>query len=276
MKCRMDIELNWIERGSGMPLVLLHGNGESLESFRHQIGYFSKSYRVIAVDTRGHGRSERGSAPFTLKQFAKDLKALLDSRGIRRVYLLGFSDGGNIALIFTLKYPDYVERLILNGANLYPLGMKLSVFVPIALAYAGAAVRATGHGMPVAACAAGAGINAASAPAIPSPKREKALKEKELLGLMLKEPRIRPGRLQRIVCPTLVIAGTRDMIRTRHTCLIAERIPGARLVLLPGDHFIACKRSREFNRVVKCFLEEVQERGMDAGVPVSGRQGGAE
>ena len=68
----MDIKLHFTEKGAGEPLILLHGNGESSEYFIHQIGYFSSKYRVIAVDTRGHGRSPRGSAAFTIRQFAEE------------------------------------------------------------------------------------------------------------------------------------------------------------------------------------------------------------
>ena len=112
------------ESGSGQPMVLLHGNGEDSSYFVNQISFFESKYLVIAVDTRGHGRSPRGRGTFTLERFADDLKGFLDRRGLRRIILLGFSDGGNIALIFALKYPGYVDRLILNGANLNPFGMK--------------------------------------------------------------------------------------------------------------------------------------------------------
>ena len=252
MRNGMDITLNVMERGSGKPLVLLHGNGESLEYFKSQIRYFSRSYRVIAVDTRGHGGSERGSAPFTLKQFAKDLKALLDTMGIRKISLLGFSDGGNIALIFALKYPDSVERLILNGANLNPFGMKASALIPIAFEYAAAVVKASGGSDALRHMTGGEDRK------ISAQKRE-AVRKKELFGLMIREPWIRPKHLQEISCPTLVIAGTKDMIRTSHTRLIAERIRSARLVLLSGDHFIAAGRSRAFNRAVERFLRESEE-----------------
>ena len=120
----MDIALNYIETGEGFPLVLLHGNGEDHTYFKRQMEPFSQRYRVIALDTRGHGGSPRGSAPFTLDQFAGDLKEFLDRKGITRCHLLGFSDGGNIALLFALKYPQYVEKLVLNGANLRPSGVK--------------------------------------------------------------------------------------------------------------------------------------------------------
>lgn len=252
MRNGMDITLNVMERGSGKPLVLLHGNGESLEYFKSQIRYFSRSYRVIAVDTRGHGGSERGSAPFTLKQFAKDLKALLDTMGIRKISLLGFSDGGNIALIFALKYPDSVERLILNGANLNPFGMKASALIPIAFEYAAAVVKASGGSDALRHMTGGEDRK------ISAQKRE-AVRKKELFGLMIREPWIRPKHLQEISCPTLVIAGTKDMIRTSHTRLIAKRIRSTRLVLLRGDHFIAAGRSRAFNRAVERFLRESEE-----------------
>ena len=116
----MDITLNYAEAGAGFPLVLLHGNGENHTYFKRQMEPFSQQYRVIALDTRGHGKSPRGTAPFTLEQFAGDLKEFLDQRGITKCHLLGFSDGGNIALLFALRYPQYVEKLILNGANLTP------------------------------------------------------------------------------------------------------------------------------------------------------------
>ena len=69
----MDIKLNYIEKGTGFPFILLHGNGENNEYFIHQVEHFSKSYRVIAIDTRGHGVSLRGNEEFTIRQFAKDL-----------------------------------------------------------------------------------------------------------------------------------------------------------------------------------------------------------
>lgn len=104
----MDIQLNYIEKGSGFPLLLLHGNGENLDYFAHQIEYFSKFYRVIAVDTRGHGKSPLGDAPFTIRQFAEDLFAFMDTLRLPKAHILGFSDGANTALTFALKYPERV------------------------------------------------------------------------------------------------------------------------------------------------------------------------
>lgn len=225
----MDIQLYYEERGKGMPLILLHGNGEDGTYFTSQLEEFSKDYRVIALDTRGHGRSPRGTGPFSLERFVEDLKGFLDEKGICRAILLGFSDGGNIALLFALKYPSYVERLILNGANLSPDGVKRSVQRPIELGYA-----ITG---------------------LFSAFSQRAAKNRELLGLMVKEPHIPPEKLGDLHMPVLVIAGTEDMIREDHTRQIASALPRGRLVLVAGDHFIARKNCFEFNRAVREFLE---------------------
>ena len=231
----MDIQLNYLERGAGAPLLLLHGNGENLAYFRSQIDFFSASYRVIAVDTRGHGGSPRGEAPFTIAQFAEDLLSFMDSLHLSSAHILGFSDGGNIALCFALKHPERVRRLILNGANLDPSGVKRRVQLPIELGYA-LARRFSGR----------------------SPR---ARRNAELLGLMVNEPHIAPEQLRHLNLPVLVIAGERDMIRTSHTRCIAASLPDARLALLPGDHFVAAKNPVAFNAAVAQFLEEPDTEG---------------
>ncbi len=229
----MDISLHYSERGSGEPLILLHGNGEDGSYFERQLEHFSKSYRVIAVDTRGHGKSPRGEAPFTIGQFAHDLAGFMDSLGLESAIILGFSDGANIAMRFALSYPERVKALILNGGNLDPSGIKPMVQIPIELGYrltkifAGKSPEAKGH--------------------------------MELLGLMVNDPNISPEELGRIRAPAMVIAGTRDMVKESHTRLIAGSIPGAKLSIIEGDHFIAGKRPGRFNEAVGEFLREIEE-----------------
>lgn len=226
----MDISLHYLEKGQGKPLILLHGNGEDNSYFVYQVAYFSRFYRVMAIDTRGHGQSPRGTAPFSIQQFAEDLRGFLDQHDIPKAHILGFSDGGNIALTFALHNPERVDRLILNGANLFPAGVKSTVQLPIVLGYHTASLFAK--------------------------RSPKAKENAALLGLMVKEPNIRPEELNGLTVPTLVIAGTKDMIRESHTRLIARSLPNARLVLLPGDHFIANKEPAAFNRAVRDFLNE--------------------
>lgn len=226
----MPFGLYYTEKGFGTPLVLLHGNGENGEYFKNQIDYFAKKYRVIAVDTRGHGKSPRGNKPFRLETFADDLKNFLDENNLKRVNLLGFSDGGNIALIFTLKYPDYVNKLAVNGANLFPSGLKAGFLLPVKLLY---------------------GLFY-----FPARFNKKVKRRLELLALMAKEPDILPEQLNDIKCPVLVMAGTRDLIKEKHTRLIAGSVPNSRLCFLKGDHSIAKTNSLEYNKTVEKFLEE--------------------
>ena len=127
----MDIEHYFIEKGQGDPLILLHGNGENSDYFVGQIDVFAQRYHVYALDTRGHGKTPRGDAPFTIRQFADDLRFFMDVHQIEKAHLLGFSDGGNIAMVFALKYPERVDRLILDGANLDAKGVKRSIQIPL-------------------------------------------------------------------------------------------------------------------------------------------------
>ena len=226
----MDIRLYYAEKGQGEPLILLHGNGENGGYFKGQIDEFAKYYHVYAVDTRGHGRSPRGDKPFTIQQFAEDLLGFMDEQGIEKAHLLGFSDGGNIALAFALAYPERLGRLILNGANLNARGVRPSTQIPIEIGYRIAKLAAK--------------------------KKETAKRNAEMLGLMVHYPDTTPQDLAAIRAKTLVIAGTKDMIRGEHTRLIAESIPGAKLVFLKGDHFIASKHPEEFNKAVLDFLRE--------------------
>lgn len=225
----MDIVLNYVEKGNGEPLILLHGNGENYRYFEKQIEYFSRNYRVIAIDTRGHGESPRGETPFTIRQFAEDLYDFMEKKGIEKANVLGFSDGGNIALVFALKYPRKVNKLILNGANLDSKGVKPSVQIPIVLGYKMASVFAK--------------------------KSPEAKRNAELLGLMVKNPNVQAEELAKVQARTLVIAGTKDMIKTKHTRKIYENLSNAELVFLQGNHFIANKNPEEFNKVVEEFLK---------------------
>ena len=226
----MDIQLHYMIAGQGFPLVLLHGNGEDHTYFKHQMAPFSERYQVIALDTRGHGQSPRGTAPFTLEQFAEDLKGFLDSREISLCHLLGFSDGANIALLFALKYPEYVEKLVLNGADLSPSGVKLSTQTPIVLGWGLLQVIR---------------------------RLDKRAQPKwELLDLMVTQPHIRPKTLSALPMPALVVAGSDDLILERHTRLIAEAIPNSRLLILPGDHCVARRNWQAFNPAVLDFLRE--------------------
>lgn len=228
----MDIVLYYQEKGDKEPFILLHGNGEDGSYFEHQIDYFSDRYRVIALDTRGHGKSPRGTAPFTIEQFSHDLYDFMAGLEISDAVILGFSDGANIAMKFAMKYPDMVKALILNGGNLNPKGVKRATQIPIEIGYKIAKRFAS--------------------------KSPDAKKNAEMLGLMVNEPSIEPNELSKITAPTLVICGSNDMIKESHTKEIVENIPNAKLSIIKGNHFIANNRYVAFNKEVEDFLQAIR------------------
>ncbi len=148
---------------------------------------------------------------------------------IKKAHLLGFSDGGNIAMVFAIQFPDRVNCLILNGANLNTNGVKRIIQIPIEIGYKIAKKF--------------------------SDKNDSARLNAEMLGLMVNEPNVTPEELAGIQAKTLVIAGKRDMIKEEHTRLIAASIPDATLQFIRGNHFIASKQPEEFNRAVLNFLQ---------------------
>lgn len=227
----MDIALYYEEKGTKEPFILLHGNGEDGSYFKHQTDFFYDRYKVIALDTRGHGKSPRGTKPFTIKQFACDLYDFMTGLDISDAVILGFSDGANIAMEFAINHPDMVKALILNGGNLNPKGVKRTTQIPIEIGYKIAGRFAS--------------------------KSPNAKKNAEMLGLMVHEPNIERSELSKITAPTLVICGSNDIIKESHTKEIAESIPNARLSIIKGSHFIANKKPTAFNNEVEDFLQNI-------------------
>lgn len=219
----MDIKHYYVEKGQGEPLILLHGNGEECGYFVNQIDEFAKYFHVYAIDTRGHGKTPRGEAPFTIRQFVKDLAGFMDERGIEKANILGFSDGGNIALLFAIKYPGRVLKLVADGANLDTTGIVPKLMAAMRREYQ----KAIDEG---------------------------DVEKEEMFSLMVNDPNIPVADLAKIKAQTLIMAGTEDMIPEEHTRMIAENIAGSRLEFVEGDHFIAAGNPKEFNSIVLDFL----------------------
>ena len=213
--------------GAGEPLLLLHGNGQSIDALHAQIAALAPYFRVIAVDTRGHGRSpDASSKELTYELFATDVKQLLDSLHLRRVRVFGWSDGGNTALHLALRYPGYVERLAIFGANLFPGPEALE---PSLVRHFGRQLRyAEQH-------------------ADSSTARR--------LRLLLREPHLTFADLGAIRVPVLVLAGQHDVVREAHTRALAAALPQGQLRILPGaSHYAPQEAAPEVNRLLLAFL----------------------
>ena len=233
----MDINLFYTDNGQEngkCPMILLHGNGGNASSFFYVVDHYIKTRRVITLDTRGHGRSPKGDAPFTLKQFAKDLLSFMDEMGIEKADIIGYSDGGNIAMLFAIDNPQRVNSMVLNGANMFPNGLmeKDKRWIMGKYKRSKKALRR-------------------------NPQNEKARESFDLMSLMVNEPNITPEQLSGLDIPTLVLVGSRDAIKPEHSQLIADSIKGARLCVVNGGHNIVKSNSGDYIDALERFYESI-------------------
>ncbi len=219
----MYIQLNgqiiyYEKSGEGSPVILVHGNKETHKIFDVLIPELSKEHTVYALDSRGHGLSASVST-FHYTDMAEDIIAFVHALDLVKPAFYGFSDGGIIGLIAAYKRPFLFSSLIVSGANLTPRGLKLSTRLPIRLLY---------------------------------------LKNKDpLTALMLKEPNIKKSDLGKITTPTLVLAGSKDIVKKRETKRIASSIPDAVLKILPGEtHFSYVVHSPKLFPLLNEFLRD--------------------
>jgi pimeloyl-ACP methyl ester carboxylesterase len=213
-------------RGSGPTLVFLHGGGDSGEhSFVRQLDVFSEHHHIIAPDQVGQGRTPDVPGPLSYTAMMADTAELLSKLKLGHVDVVGFSDGGILALMLAVRHPELVRRLVISGVNIAPEGLR-----PEDLAE----LRAS---------------------QIPKPKTI----DEKLSHLWLTSPteaELNLGLLAKITQPVLVISGDRDAITLEHTLKIFHALPDAELCVLPGtDHATFSGRSDWLNPIISAFLE---------------------
>ncbi|AKH93570.1 oxidoreductase [Elizabethkingia anophelis FMS-007] len=218
-----DAKIYYEEYGKGQPLILLHGNNGSISDFSKQIPFFAKHYRVIAVDTRGQGRStDLTQDAYSYEKFASDLYQVIKSLNLEQVDIIGWSDGGNTALIFNYEHPEMVNRIVTIGANMNPAGVKetlIELFKKQIIAN--------------------------------DPKTNP-----RLVKIMLNHPDIKSNQLSVITNPVLVVAGSDDVIKDEHTRLIHKLIRNSELAIIPNaTHYIPFEQPEKLNELMLNFLK---------------------
>jgi pimeloyl-ACP methyl ester carboxylesterase len=219
--------------GTGKPLLLIHGNGGSIHAFASNIPYFAKKYKVIAVDSRAHGKSRDDRDSLSFEMMADDFAALMDTMHIDSAYVIGWSDGGINAIELAMRHPDKVIKLASTGANLWPdsTGIIPSYWKQEQIDYN------------------------AKKNAVFTTAKEKNDWKVFLLDWF--QPNIMLSALKAIKCPSLIIAGDHDVIPTEHTVLISQNIPKAYLWIVPNSgHPTLIEHSDEFNKKVDEFFEQ--------------------
>ncbi len=216
--------------GEGQPLLIIHGNGGSINDFSNQIPYFSQHYKVILADSRSQGKSKETGDSLSYEMMADDLAALLDLLKIDSAYVIGWSDGGINGLLLAMRHPSKVKKLAVTGANLSPGKNAVDAFV-----------------------ANWAGKIYDSISKLPSTPEIKF--QRKLFRLLATEPNIKPSELSKIKCPALIIGGDHDVIRPEHTLLIYRSIPNAYLWILPNSgHSTPVFYKDQFNQLVHNFF----------------------
>jgi len=223
--------------GKGEPLLIIHGNGGSIVNFSNQIPYFAKNYQVILADSRAQGKSVDPTDSLSYEMMTDDLNALLDQLGLKSCYVIGWSDGGINGLLLAIRHPDKVKKLAVTGANLWPDTTAVDPFVyNWAMKY---------------------NQNLLETMKKPGANIAQTKNQLKLAHLLSYEPHITIQQLQTITCPTLVIGGDHDVIRPKHTMLIAQSIPNSYLWIIPNSgHSTPIFKKEQFNKVVGDFFAQ--------------------
>lgn len=210
------VELFYEKTGQGMPIILLHGNGEDHTIFDVLIKQLSPNFTVYAIDSRDHGRSSRVKS-LNYEEMMEDVAAFIHGMRIQTPILYGFSDGGIIGLLLAIKYKSILTKLIVSGANTHPGGIKWFTALQMKLVY--------------------------------------FFTRNRKYKLMLTQPSITETELKTIITPTLVLAGGKDMVKDEHTRMIAKNIPSGTLIILDGEnHSSYVSHSEKLYGIIKPFI----------------------
>jgi pimeloyl-ACP methyl ester carboxylesterase len=232
-----DVELYYEIHGNGTPLILLHGGLGHSGHWENQLPVLTEHYKVITVDSRGHGRSTMTEQQISYALMTSDIIALMDFLKIGKAHVLGWSDGGIIGLDLAINQPDRLIKVIASGANYNPSGLRADALENEKVkAYIGKAMEDYQE-------------------LSPNPTGWDAFLAN--IGQMwASEPNFTAEQLGSIATPVLLLDGESDEgIYTEHTIEMASLIPTAQLIFIPGTgHFGMWEKPVEINNAILDFL----------------------
>jgi len=232
------VEVNGIKMyyeiyGEGEPLLLIHGNGDSMNAMRKQISYFSKFYKVIAIDSRGHGNTKDAGDSLTYELMASDMDGFLGKLAIDSAYIIGQSDGAIIGLIMGYQFPGRFIKLAAMSPNTRP---DSAVFYPDSSNWMANSWNK-------------------SLQAIKDGDSNGLVRLKQI-RLMKYHPHITNEQLAQVNSPVLLMTGDRDLILLDHIQEIYSALPRVQLCVLPGSsHFALRENSVVFNETIHLFFK---------------------
>jgi 3-oxoadipate enol-lactonase len=247
--------LYYEEHGEGDPLIFIHGLGSSTQDWESQVPEFSKSYRVITLDLRGHGQSDKPAGPYFIPMMAADLAALFQSLRLPPAHVVGLSLGGAVAFQFVLDYPSSVKTLTIvnSGPSLggTPEEAQKEIERRVGIVQQ-LGMRAMGEAL---------------SPALfPNPAHT-ALRETFIKRWGENDPQAYIeatlsilgfnvlDKLGEIRCPTLILASDQDYTPVSMKESFTKLIPNAQLVVIQGAHHaLPMEEPEKFNAALREFL----------------------
>jgi len=208
--------------GEGDPVILLHGHDQSHHIFTIWKGTLSQEHQVIMIDSRNHGNSSR-TDQITIALMAEDVREAMEKLGISNAKIIGYSDGGNIALQLAAEHAELVSKLVVISGNAQPSGVRGLYRFFIDIGYWASKM-----------------ISARS---------------RNMMGLLAEEPDISRADLRRIEAPTLLIYGDKDLITRGHIRYLKANIPGSRVLLIKNaTHFSIVRKFKDYINDIMEFL----------------------
>ncbi|MFZ3352188.1 MAG: alpha/beta hydrolase [Xanthobacteraceae bacterium] len=234
------IKLWYAEFGQGAPVILLHGGLANSNYWGLLVRALAPHYRVIVVDSRGHGRSSRDARPYGYDLMADDVVGLMDYLKIDKAALVGWSDGAIIGLDIALRHPQRLSKLFAFAANSDPSAVKDVEHDPVFSAFI---ARARGEYETLS----------------PTPTEYDAFL-KQIEKMWGGEPHWTADRLHGIEVPTWIVDADHDeAIKRDNTLFMADNIPGSGLLIQPQvSHFSFLQDPAQFNGDVLHFLQHLQ------------------
>ncbi len=235
------IKIWYAEFGKGEPVILLHGGLANSNYWGNQVPVLAKHYRVIVMDSRGHGRSTRNEQPFGYDLMASDVLGLMDYLKVKKAAIVGWSDGGIIGLDIAIHHPERLTKLFAFAANSDPSGVKDIAKSPVFTAYIARAEKEYEK-------------------LSPTPKDYQSFLDQ--IGKMWEtQPHFTKEQLEGIKVPTWIVDADHDeAIKRENTLYMADTIPDAGLLIQPEvSHFSFLQDPVQFNENVLHFLAHVPD-----------------
>ncbi|WP_319408405.1 alpha/beta hydrolase [uncultured Desulfosarcina sp.] len=230
-----DARIHYISFGSGPAVLLLHGGLSSRLAWFSQIPWLvSAGRQVVLPDIRGHGDSDLGANELNYRLLASDAIHVLNKLGIRQADVIGWSDGGNTALLLGRYSPERVNRIVAISANFSPTGLTSEALEETHTQSSGLTYWLkrwwTGAG------------------------KQLVELENRIKRMWRIFPVLQPADLQEISAPTLVIIGDHDVISIAHARQMAKLLANGFLEIVPGGHSTPVTHSIQVNEAMAKFL----------------------